>query len=649
MKKIYFLLLLGYLFPSVSAQTYSKDKMVPLTATYDASAPSITLHWLEQENTTSYDIYRKTKESDTWTDNLATGLSATTTSFVDTNIEKGKEYEYIIRRNFSVSPNLGYGFILCAIERPAIYNQGILLLVVDTLTCDSLQFEIQRWIEDAESDGWVVKTIGVNPSDKVEDVKSYIVTRYWEDADNTQALFLLGRVPVPYSGNICPDGHPDHYGAWPSDGYYADLDGSWTDVSVNNTASGKERTNNIPADGKFDQSTFPTSVDLQMGRVDMRNLPLYAKSEITLLKQYLDKNHAYKNKHFTTLNRGLVRDNFTSYSEGFAASAFNSFYTICDTQVYNIGYNTVLAANDYQWAYGCGGGSYTSCSGVITSAFLASDTLQNIFNFLFGSYFGDWDNTSSLLRSALASGSLSIAWSGRPYWHVHQMALGYPIGYCAKRSMNNANTYLPGAMPQGVHMALLGDPTLRAHTIAPPSNVTASFKLKECVVSWSPSPDTVAGYYIFKRLSKDNPYFLISPDIISDTVFSDQSSSDSGTYQYLVRAVKLQITPSGSYYNLSLGKNDTAYNHQAFVAIAERNQTQNVNLYPNPSSDQLTFDNGEQIIQEIKIYDVIGKEIKHILVNDTKITLNISELHKGVYLCEIKTAKTTVSKKFIKE
>lgn len=649
MKKIYLLLLFGYLFPSVFAQTYSKNKMVPLTASYDAFIPTITLHWLEQENTTSYDIYRKTKESDTWTDNLATGLSATTTTFVDTNIEKGKEYEYIIRRNFSDAPSVGYGFILCAIERPAIYNQGILLLVVDTLTCDSLQFEIQRWIEDAESDGWIVKTIGVNPSDQVEDVKSYIVTRYWEDADNTQALFLLGRVPVAYSGNICPDGHPDHYGAWPADGYYAELDGNWTDVSVNNTSSGKERTNNIPGDGKFDQSTFPTSVDLQMGRVDMRHLPLYAKSEVTLLKQYFDKNHAYKNKHFTTLNRGLVRDNFTSYTEGFAASAFNSFYAICDTQVYNIGYNTVLAANDYQWAYGCGGGSYTSCSGVITSAFLASDTLQNIFNFLFGSYFGDWDNTNSLLRSALASGSLSIAWSGRPYWYVHQMALGYPIGYCAKRNMNNANTYLPGAMPQGVHMALLGDPTLRAHCIAPPSNVTASFKDKECVVSWSPSPDTVAGYYIFKRLSRENPYILISSDIISDTTFSDRSTSDSGTYQYLIRAIMLEITPSGSYYNLSLGKYDTAYNHQAFVSIAESNHTQNVCLYPNPSSNQLTFDNGENIIQEIKIYDVLGKIIKHILVDETKVTININGLQKGVYFSEIKTAKTTVSKKFIKE
>jgi hypothetical protein len=82
------------------------------------------------------------------------------------------------------------------------------------------------------------------------------------------------------SGNICPDGHPDHYGAWPSDGYYADLDGSWTDVSVNNSASGKDKNQQYSADGKFDQSTFPTSVDLQMGRFDMRNLPLYAKVKL---------------------------------------------------------------------------------------------------------------------------------------------------------------------------------------------------------------------------------------------------------------------------------------------------------------------------------------------------------------------------------
>lgn len=649
MKKLYFIILLVYLFPSVFAQTYSKNKMVPLTASIDASVPSITLHWLEQDSTTSYDIYRKTKESDTWTNTLATGLSATTRSYVDTDIEIGEEYEYLIQRNFSISPNVGYGFILCAIERPFFYNQGILLLVIDTLTCDSLHFEIERWIEDAEADGWAVKTIGVNPSDNVVDVKASIVSHYWEDADNTRTLFFIGRVPVPYSGNICPDGHPDHQGAWPADAYYAELDGNWTDASVNSTSSGKERTINTPGDGKFDQSTFPSTVDLQIGRVDMKDLPLYSKSELSLLKQYLDKNHAYKNKLFTPLNRGLVRDNFTSYAEGFAASAFNSFYAICDTQVYNIGYNTVLATNDYQWAYGCGGGTYTSCSGVITSAFLATDTLQNVFNFLFGSYFGDWDNSSSLLRSTLASGSLSVAWSGRPYWYVHQMALGYPIGYCTKRTMNNYNTYLPGAMPQGVHMALLGDPTLRAHTLSPPSHIVAEFTNNQCNISWSPSNETVLGYAIFKRLENENTYQLLSSNIISDTTFIDNSASDSGVYRYMVRAVKLQITPSGSYYNLSLGKYDTAYNDKAFVAIHDVEKKHPLQLYPNPAQDQLTFDNEQQIISEIRIYDVVGKEVKHIIANNTKITINISELKRGVYFTEIKTESETVTKKFMKE
>ena len=74
--------------------------------------------------------------------------------------------------------------------------------------------------------------------------------------NKNHSLFLLGHVPVPYSGNINPDGHPDHQGAWPADGYYADMDGTWTDISVNNTVATGTRNDNVPGDGKFDQSIF---------------------------------------------------------------------------------------------------------------------------------------------------------------------------------------------------------------------------------------------------------------------------------------------------------------------------------------------------------------------------------------------------------
>ena len=47
----------------------------------------------------------------------------------------------------------------------------------------------------------------------------------------------FGHVPVPYSGDIVPDGHmPDHVGAWPCDGFYGDMDGTWTDNAVNDLA-----------------------------------------------------------------------------------------------------------------------------------------------------------------------------------------------------------------------------------------------------------------------------------------------------------------------------------------------------------------------------------------------------------------------------
>ena len=54
-----------------------------------------------------------------------------------------------------------------------------------------------------------------------------------------ESVFLLGHVPVPYSGQINPDGHSNHVGAWAADVYYGELDGNWTDVTVNNTSASR--------------------------------------------------------------------------------------------------------------------------------------------------------------------------------------------------------------------------------------------------------------------------------------------------------------------------------------------------------------------------------------------------------------------------
>src|SRR5207248_1131072 len=109
----------------------------------------------------------------------------------------------------------------------------------------------------------------------------------------------FGHVPVPYSGLLNPDGHPNHLGAWPADAYYGDMDGLWTDTTVNYVGTDPgdpadtARLANVPGDGKFDQSTIPGVVRLNVGRVDLANLPGYLQyqsspsfpSEKELLRQ----------------------------------------------------------------------------------------------------------------------------------------------------------------------------------------------------------------------------------------------------------------------------------------------------------------------------------------------------------------------------
>ena len=91
----------------------------------------------------------------------------------------------------------------------------------------------------------------------MQSIKDQIVANYNADPNGVKAVLLLGTVPIPYSGDFAWDGHADHYGAWPSDAYYADVNGVWTDNSINDTSPGRAANVNVPGDGKFDQSYYP--------------------------------------------------------------------------------------------------------------------------------------------------------------------------------------------------------------------------------------------------------------------------------------------------------------------------------------------------------------------------------------------------------
>jgi PKD repeat protein len=429
---------------------------------------------------------------------------------------------------------------------------------------------------------------------------------YAADPANTKAVFIVGHVPVPYSGNINPDGHPDHLGAWPTDTYYADVNGVWTDISVTSTTASPARTQNIPGDNKFDQSVIPTDLELQAGRADFSNLTTFTLTETQLLKNYLDKDHDYRKKVFTAVKRAVIDDNFGYFgSEAFAASGYKNIACMVPTSSITVGdYFTLMTGNNYQWSYGCGGGTYTSAGGIGSTSNFAASNLQGVFTMLFGSYFGDWDSQDNFLRAALAQGKiLTNVWSGRVHYQLHHMGLGENIGYGVRLTQNNTGSLYFGSPTsitgRWIHHGLMGDPTLRNDVVAPVSNVVATKVGNNCNITWTASPEAgLLGYNIYMKNDTNTNYVKINSALITGTNYTDPCLLYKGIYKYMVRAYKLETTPSGSYYNMSEGIADTANStngmkaHASF-SLATAGTTVNVtNLSFNTTSNNWNFGDG---------------------------------------------------------
>lgn len=560
--------------PNMMAQS-TADAAVQLSASVQTNPPQITLSWPTNTTTSQYLVYRKSKSATAWGTPLAT-LAGTATQYADNTVQNGLYYEYRIVR--SGSNYTGFGYVLSGIQVPETHWQGKLILLVDSTFTMPLATEISRLIKDLNGEGWDVVRHDVLRNGAVTHVKSLIIADYNADTLNeTRAVFILGHVPVPYSGNINPDGHPDHLGAWPADVYYGDVNGLWTDNGVTSTTVSPPRTQNIPGDGKFDQSIVPGDVELIVGRADFSNLPLFSSSEQQLLKDYLDKNHAYRTRQFIAQKRALIDDNFGYFGgEAFAASAYKNFAPLVATSsVVAADYITSMASGSYLWSYGCGGGSYVSASGIGSTSNFTNAALQGVFTMLFGSYFGDWDCTNSFLRAPLAQGQiLTNCWSGRPHYQMHYMGMGDIIGRGLLLTQNNPGG-LYFASPTGItgkwiHNALMGDPTLKQDVMAPVNQVSALISGHQATVSWSASQEPgLIGYQVYMRNDSQAVFQKVNALPILSTSFTMPCLLYKGVYEFMVRPLKLETSPSGSYYNLGMGARDTAICTIQLKALAQ--------------------------------------------------------------------------------
>jgi hypothetical protein len=648
MMKVYPLVASVLLFGSVHEQT-PVDYSIQLSATTQVSPPQIKVNWKKIAGISSYTVYKKTKMATGFGTALAT-LTATDSFYTDNAVVADSTYEYQVLGGSTAS-----GYMFASIKAPAIHKRGTLLLLVDSTFSDSCSAEIKTLMNDIRGDGWKVIRKTFLRTETVPNVKSYITSSYTAD-NSIKAILLLGHIPVPYSGNLNPDGHPDHQGAWPADCYYADRDGIWSDASVNNTVASRAQNKNIPGDGKYDQTTIPSDVDFQISRIDFANMPAFSKTEIQMMKTYLNRSHSYKVDSLAMLHRAVIDDNFAlSTGEPFAANSWRNFSPLIgNANSQSADYITSLNTGTYQWSYGCGGGSYTSASGVGNTSNIAANNINGIFTMLFGSYFGDWDAQNNFLRAPLCANipALTNCWAGRPHWFFHHMALGENIGYSTMISQNNDGIIYQAVNNYGtrmVHIALMGDLTLRqdyikiASAISVTDNTPAGAK-----ISWTASPDpAVTGYYVYRSDEEYGSYKLRS-GLINVTNYTD-SFGTAGNKYYMVRAAKTQNTPSGSYTNLSLGivlgpTNISSYAHPDTFPASNQQvlyADAKVIAYPNPAGNTIYFNitAASNFDLGIAIYDEIGRlvitQAKELKAAQNIIPVDISRLPIGVYYSKI--------------
>ena len=150
------------------------------------------------------------------------------------------------------------------------------------------------------------------------------------------------------------------------------------------------------------------------------------------------------------------------------------------------------------------------------------------------------------MRAALATeGSLlTVSWAGRPKWFFHGMALGEPIGKSLLRAQNSR--YYQGYGAGGVHVALMGDPTLTMRYLPSNGSITVASEPGKILVGWEDLPIDADGVVVYSRVGK-----VWIP--LHEGVWVDDSwemDAEQGQYEMAIRPARLETTPSGSYWNV---------------------------------------------------------------------------------------------------
>lgn len=640
-------LLITLLFLSVSAIGFAqvgKTSTVMVTVTPNSDG-TITLNWPSATFTGNWQIFKRKTMNDAWPSSATATLASSLNTWKDASFKSGESWEYALYQVNGSNQAIAIGNVYAGNKTTEIPSFGSMILLIDSNFIKPLSSEINILKNDLAANGWLVYTLYAGRNEKPNVVRDRVKSKFQSLTPAPRSLYILGHVPVPYSGmfrNIdsayaCaypPDGHIEgsgnHTGAWPADLYYADIDGSYTDNNGPVKTGGDSRNWNLPGDGKYDQCKVAEEVLMEVGRVDLAKMPVFGQSDTLLVRKYLNRAHLWRKDSLSYVERGLIDDNFTGLILARTGWLTLNCMIPKDSIFNNRDYFTSQNKENYLWSYGCGAGSYTSCSGIGVTSDFNPAKFNNIFTALAGSFFGDWDVNNSLLRAPLGCGSLCSFWGGIPTWFTHYMGLGMPIGHAARYTQNSKIQDFNGS-ENDVNIALMGDPTMRVRNVPSAGKLNVADVSSKVQLNWGKAKGKFDGYCVYRVDSSTNTWTRVNASIITDTFYTDAANWVSGKYKYAVRAIRLETNPSGSWYNLGAA----SFGWINHVNAISRLDAMEVKVYPNPNSGSVTIALSEAAngAVSIAVTDMAGRLVWETskLANGNSITADLP-VSNGTYI-----------------
>ncbi len=165
-------------------------------------------------------------------------------------------------------------------------------IVINDLLYPSIQSSFSVFVADLENEGYSPNVYtALNNGDEVA-LKKILISE-WNER-NIAGAILIGDLPVAWYEMTEPPEWGGSHVEFPIDLFFMDLDGLWIDVDF---------------DGLYDDhldGDWDMEADIWVGRLCAFNLTQHGASEVSMMENYLDKNHRYRTGEFTLSDKALA-------------------------------------------------------------------------------------------------------------------------------------------------------------------------------------------------------------------------------------------------------------------------------------------------------------------------------------------------------